>query len=379
MIRTIFRIFVLSATLVFSSCIREEALNTEADITSCTLEGDVLTGEATIKNDRVILNLKGGVDVRTLAPIFTLTPGATIVPESGSVRDFTLPQSYKVTSEDGAWSKTYTVEVTSSAYFMKRCSFEHIVYNKKEGAAGGIFQVFHDVDLTGKEFEWGSGNSGFALTGVALSYEDYPTMQATGGYEGNCLKLVTRSTGSFGAMVNMPIAAGNLFLGTFDVSTALSNSLKSTKFGLPWDQVPYAVRGRFKYRAGETFYQLDPTVHGKMKEIPGKKDQFNIVALFYEYDAETPFLDGTNYMDPQNPHVIYYGQIDPEMLIETEAWTEFEVKLQQRPGKKVDPSKLKNQMYKFAMIFTSSIHGDTFSGAPGSTLLIDEVVIDYDK
>lgn len=63
MIRTIFRIFVLSATLVFSSCIREEALNTEADITSCTLEGDVLTGEATIKNDRVILNLKGGVEI----------------------------------------------------------------------------------------------------------------------------------------------------------------------------------------------------------------------------------------------------------------------------------------------------------------------------
>ena len=33
-------------------------------------------------------------------------------------------------------------------------------------------------------------------------------------------------------MMNMPIAAGNLFLGTFDVVNTLKNSLTATKFGM---------------------------------------------------------------------------------------------------------------------------------------------------
>jgi len=37
-----------------------------------------------------------------------------------------------------------------------------------------------------------------------------------------CLSLVTRSTGFFGQIAGMPIAAGNLFIGSFDVSTVLA-------------------------------------------------------------------------------------------------------------------------------------------------------------
>lgn len=37
----------------------------------------------------------------------------------------------------------------------------------------------------------------------------------------------------FGGLVGMPIAAGNLFIGSFDVNNAMSNPLQATKFGLP--------------------------------------------------------------------------------------------------------------------------------------------------
>lgn len=43
-----------------------------------------------------------------------------------------------------------------------------------------------------------------------------------------------KNTGSFGAGVNMPIAAGNLFIGKFDVSNALADALRATQFGLPF-------------------------------------------------------------------------------------------------------------------------------------------------
>ncbi len=41
-------------------------------------------------------------DVTALAPTFTLSPFATAVPASGTVRDFTRPQTYTVTAQDGS-------------------------------------------------------------------------------------------------------------------------------------------------------------------------------------------------------------------------------------------------------------------------------------
>ena len=76
------------------------------------------------------------------------------------------------------------------------------------------------------------------MTGVAKTADDYPTFQIANGKNGKCLSLVTRSTGFFGGLVGMPIAAGNLFIGSFDVNNAMSNPLQATKFGLPFRHVP---------------------------------------------------------------------------------------------------------------------------------------------
>ena len=51
---------------------------------------------------------------------------------------------------------------------------------------------------------------------------------------GNGLKLTTCDTGSFGAMVQMYIAAGNLFIGSFDLANALKDPLRATKFGIQY-------------------------------------------------------------------------------------------------------------------------------------------------
>ena len=108
------------------SCIREEPLNAECDITSVTLPGDVLNRQPLIENDKITLIVKNDVSVMSLAPEFELTPGATIEPASGTVRNFLLPQTYKVTSEDGEWSKTYTVSVERNNSINLNYSFENV-------------------------------------------------------------------------------------------------------------------------------------------------------------------------------------------------------------------------------------------------------------
>lgn len=94
-------------------CIKNEAPNSETDIESCTLPGDMLNRGPVIENDKVTLHLKRGTDLTSLSPGFTLTQGATISPASGTTRDFTSPQTYEVMSEDGYWKKRYKVEATT--------------------------------------------------------------------------------------------------------------------------------------------------------------------------------------------------------------------------------------------------------------------------
>lgn len=66
-------------TLLSVSCIREEAPNAEADILSCTVDGDILKAEPEIGNESVTLTVKSDADITNLAPVFTLTPGATLL------------------------------------------------------------------------------------------------------------------------------------------------------------------------------------------------------------------------------------------------------------------------------------------------------------
>ena len=90
-------------TLFATSCIKDEEPNTECDILSIIFPSDILlrqpyisdkpekmgSGESEKVYYSIEVMVKAGVDVTKLAPEFTLTPGATISPESGVERDFT--------------------------------------------------------------------------------------------------------------------------------------------------------------------------------------------------------------------------------------------------------------------------------------------------
>lgn len=354
---------LLGITLV--SCIRDEALNAEADILTCTVAGDILKRDPIIENNKIVLMVTADADLTHQAPEFTLTPGATISPASGTERDFTVPQSYTVTSEDGNWKKdylvTYIVAGISSEYH-----FEH-VKEHRSSLLNYTYHIFYENDSEGKwVMDWASGNAGFALTGAGTADPaSFPTSSSTGGKEGNCVKMETKSTGDFGFQLGMPIAAGNLFLGTFSTVDALNNPLKATKLGVPFEYVPTYLKGYYMYKAGEVYKDQD----GKV--VQDKKDAWDVYALFYETDENTKTLDATNRFD--HPNLISIARLDDKDRKETDKWTEFYLPFVTKPGKSVDKDKLKAGKYNVAIVFSSSIEGDYFRGAVGSTLYIDEV------
>lgn len=375
---------VLFPAVWLSSCIENEPLNAECDIVSASLPEELLVRPAEIVDRKdvhsVTFIVKNFVDVAALAPEFEITPGATIDPASGTMRDFTKPQTYTVTSEDGQWSKIYTVIAKHDDPIALKYSFENVcvVYANSQGGRYDEFREQVPEDPENPDgpqkvnMVWASGNQGFAIANGANGPKTYPTFQTDNGFVGKCAELVTRSTGPLGSMVGMPLAAGNLFIGTFEAENAVQRPLEATHFGRPFYYVPVSLRGFYKYTASAPFMEL---VNRKLVEVPGRTDECDIYAVFYERTADMEYLDGNNVLSDDNPNIIAVARLDEEQRKGAADWTHFDVEFKYRPGKSLDPEKLENGVYALAVVMTSSIEGAKFSGAIGSTLLVDEMEV----
>lgn len=351
--------------ILMASCIKDEALNTEADIETCDVllpaEGidDIL-----IENRKVTIFVEPSTDVSRMKLDFTLTPGATIEPPSGTIRDFTTPKIYTVTSEDRQWEKQYTVSTANISNIPTEFDFEYTkLYEDK-------YYIFYEKLPNGTEQAiWASGNGGFNIAAFGKEPEAYPTIPFADGKSGKCAKLETKSTG-LGVMVKMPIAAGNLFLGKFIATNAMLKPLEATQFGASFDFEPVALKGYYKYKAGAVVTDK----YGK--EVPNEKDNFDIYAIIFDPSASesepyTPYLDGNNQLT--SSRIISMARIKEEDRKEINEWTEFNLPFELKPGKTLDKEKLEKGEYRISIVFSSSIYGDEFRGAVGSTLFIDEV------
>ncbi len=371
--RKYINIIIVITTLINVACIRNEAPNAEADIIKCILPDEILTDKKIdyhkaidSESNTYPLNIEVAydTDLKNLAPVFELTEGATISPASGSMQDFSTPVEYTVTSESGKWHRTYTVNIHYHEDIPTKFSFENAKLQ------GHYYTIYENTDY-GTQFEWASGNAGFAMAAQLQginSPDEYPTVICEEGYIGNCLKLQTKLTGEWGARVGKPLAAGNLFMGVFHLPVAITNSLNATRFGEIFNHKPLRMTGYFKYQPADKYYD-----EGKYTD---QKDQCSIYAMFFEKSDEVPFLDGTVPAQGFNhPAMVAMAQIDQNEIKADDGWQQFDIPFIY--NKQIDEQKLAKGKYCIAVVFSSSSGGDEFKGAPGSTLLIDEVEIHY--
>lgn len=360
----------------FTSCIQDEAPNSEADILECTvpdLSDDFRDGPKVIQlslgSNSVKIWVTPDAEIGILSPEFKLTSGATIEPASGTPLDFTSPQKYIVTSENRKYTKEYIVEALPHSSLPPKksyiYSFEHF-----KPAEGKLYQIFYEVNGDREDYIWASGNPGFALTQKPTTpAEQYPTASTTDGKVDNGIKLVTRSTGNFGRMAGMPIAAGSIFLGTFDVTNAMTKPLEATRFGLSMKAEPETLKVWYKYQG--LIYQ-DKNGNDKM-DIP------SIYAVLYEpviIDGEAILLHGDNVWTADN--IIMSTKLNEDQIVNSSDinsadYIQASLSFTLRDGKSIDQSKLMNGNYYFTMVFASSDKGKYFEGAVGSTLCVDEV------
>lgn len=371
---------MLGLTLLLSSCIKDEPLNNECDIISAWVEGDayepLFYQTSQMRKDNVpsdvteiVFTVRSTVNLPLIPVNFTITPGATITPASGSMQDFSNgPVTYTVTSQDGEWNRTYKVsfqEPDAPSYIF---SFEYVDSIASE-ASGSTYHVFYEIDQTTGERRniWSTGNAGVALIQNNWVPSQFPTHSIADGYSGKGVCLNTQHAGGLGAMMGKPIAAGSLFLGNFNLMAILINPLQATEFGTPVNKQPVRVTGWYKYRPGEVF------TDASMNEIPDRVDEANIYGVFFrnqDANGNGVVLDGSNIFTSE--YVVSKAQV--ASLPPTDMWTRFEMTFE---GGDADPELLKELGYNFTLVFSSSKNGDTFEGAIGSTLYIDEVEVTY--
>ena len=372
-------ITLTAVCLSLTSCFKDEPANAECDIEQAWIHFEnpaenVYNLTDTLVNvlytDQLItFNVKRGTDISALAPQFTTTPGAKLVPASGSVQDFSHgPVTYTVTSEDGAWQRTYYVAfnvVTRTVADTLRFGFEN------SEVSSNYYYVWNDPYV-----RWDTGNPGYLLTNMAtvqdpddpnkfITYPDsFPTVSIEEGYKGRGVKLTTRDTGPFGAWKDIRMAAGNFFIGSFDAAYALTEARAATLFGEPFDRKPVKLKGHYKFKRGELFQDEDGNI------IEGKTDVADIYAVFYRNHDENNNVVRLNGNDVKtSPYIMGMAQVTG--IAETDSWTEFEAEFAY--DEEVDMTLLENRGYSLAIVFSSSVEGAYFRGAIGSTLMIDEV------
>lgn len=366
---------------MFASCIQDEALNAEADIEYC-----VITDKAILKNpadtlfkantdhNRITIRVKADADLSRMAPDFILTEGATISPKGGEVQDFSEGAVlYTVTSQDKLWKKTYEVSF-SMAEMKTEYHFEHF---EKNPGQEKYYQWYEVLENGAKQYDWATGNPGFEWAKSAAKPGEYPTVFYEAGVQGNAVKLETKSTGAIAAIMGMRIAAGNLFLGTFDLASAIKGTggaLKATNFGVVFNKKPIKLKGWYKYKSGPVFQNKDG------KQVDGKKDACDIYSVFYENTSiggngeETGvLLNGADVLT--HPNIVALARI--QNPVESDEWTYFELPFVYT--RDIDEQALDNYKYNISIVFSSSIDGAYFEGAVGSTLLIDEVELICDQ
>lgn len=345
----------------FSSCSKDDK-NFEAEILNVQFKEPVKLGEISVEGTNITIFVKADADVTKLTPILTISKGAVCLPASEQVKDFTNPVVYTVTPEDGSDPRSYTVRVVKVDL---NFDFENWVAAKGEdGTDLGFEQPAEGI--------WSSGNLGLALSRIIYQKPDlFPTGKTDADKQSGkyAAELVTREMGIEVPFVGkISIAAGSLFLGSFNTDFVMSDPLKCPSFGVPFTgRKPVSFTGYYKYAPGAKF------VNKESAAVAGKTDECAIYAVLFTGK------------DPLHPDdVLSSNRIVALAKLKDgsakDKMTKFEIPFEYKFTGEALTKALSGDLM-MAIVFSSSARGDYYEGAVGSRLVVDDVMIirEFDK
>lgn len=369
----------LKVNVVFEGSKIEKDMSSEAEILQFSFTSELVTSQPKIEGKNIYFFVKEGItqeELKGLIPTIKVSDKATITPESGIAQDFSSEVTYTVVSEDGVTTNKYVVSCARSRMF--------VFSEWKNGVNGQKPEFTYQEPTNG----FATSNVGAHLIKAIYSSDFFPVEQIEymtnlpycgarvedGDRNKFSAKIQTLDTRGFPSMMpGVPviprITSGSLFLGTFEID--MLNTLNSTKFGVRFNSEPTKFKGTYKYKAGSDYYVCTGTDYANEANLVvldnSKKDECSIVAVLYEVKSDSEVLTGLDLFT--SPERVAMAQLKDGT--DKAEFTDFDINFEYFEGKTYDPSK----KYKLAIVCSSSKDGDKFSGAPGSTLIVDNLEI----
>ncbi len=299
----------------------------------------------------VSLSVGNGIDRSALAPnIFITSNFASVMPDKYGIQDFTDPVEYIVRSESGI-EKRWTITVSEQGADPQLQNSDFNLWY--ETSAGLINPILYDEPGENENSTiWATANYGLT------NYGDEPnTTPVDLGEDDFAARLITVK-----APAVVPLAAATLFTGEFDLN--IINPPKSAIFGIPFAGRPSGFRLNYAYVPGD-------------ENIGVTADECDIYVLLEKREDDSVsriatgwFRDGTD--------------------TGTSEWTVLEVDLKYGPLTAADPEFAyanipSDQTWAdpdetpthISVVFSSSALGDSYEGAIGSILVVDDFELIY--
>jgi len=293
-----FLIAILMVAVI--SCSDDNTVSDKAELTGFTAEagGGFTPVKTLIDSEKGQVHLFTTGDLNKLTFPLTLktkievSDGAKVEPASGAQVTFNDPEdfvSFKVTSEDGTNSTEYFLTIRDRQ--IPNAGFENWFQE-----TGMNSQPFQQPGKYKESSIWATANMGTSI---------YSTYGTTPVKEGNktSAKIETLPT------VGMPIVAGALYVGEFDLNSAMkdpTNPVAAAKLGIPFYERPKSVKFQYKYKAGAQMIQAVPKQPGNLfggfnvSNIEGK-DKFGVeIALEKRVGENIVVVAKTNFQSDQD-------------------------------------------------------------------------------
>ena len=236
--RTLFAIIFLLTAL--TACVKETYWGKSdfKQILFFSVTGQ--SGNAQIRQDSLIIRItvSSTTDITRLRPdSIRLSTFASIDPGNSVERNFTTPQQYTVTAENGT-SVKYTIYISRES---SNPQLENSSLDDWFTPAGRTFEE------PGKDANtiWATGNAGVVTLGQANTIPQ--TLSGTDKYA----RLITRDLGPIASITGQQMAAATLFTGTFVLN--ISDPLSSPRFGIPFTARPTALELDYTYQPGTPY------------------------------------------------------------------------------------------------------------------------------
>ena len=385
--------------MAFTSCIKDELPNTDADILDITMPNESYVICKKIENDKAsVMVVPNSFDLTNVRPSYTISEGARIIEgnDNYDYSDAANGHNIVVQAEDPKWKKSHAVRI-QNFIFPEKFNFDNWSENR---ATSGVYDEAYtlhkdDYGIENEYYIWASGNLGYRITGKGINTTDYPTFKTSDSREGEYAAcLVTRYVGKIGQ--GSPLAAGNLFIGEFSGKgiNIMKEQMKATRFGMPINKKPSELKFYFKYKSAGQI-----NIYNSVGEIIGvrttnndnsgnnanieNKDYAAVYAIVFDNVKAKELYNGKNYLDGSTI-LSSAAEVGRAILVDNDKygtptdeagnpdkWIEKCLTFEYPNG--LDETKLKNYEYSLAIVFSSSYYGAEFQGAVGSKLWIDEV------